>query len=191
MKPGVVPSVFPWVRTSPRKRKAPTERDFDASASRSAVRNLDIPGLVVSEVAASEVSSIVSDVESNIGSKTQDAEIQTELTDHEVYLTEIINDLKQEINKLNCQLQDMQRQNEDLNKRLFMIENLKTKDSSAAFNSGFPNWDTFMAVYTYLDPGERGENISYWRSSNADIFADYTNGIRRKRYKRKRGELDL
>ena len=97
------------------------------------------------------------------------------MTDHEVYLTEIINHMKQEINKLNRQLQDMQRQNDDLNKRLFMFENLKTKDSSAAFYSGFPNWDTFMAVYTYLDPGERGENISYWRSSNADIFADYTN----------------
>ena len=187
MKPGVVPSVFPWVRTSPRKRKAPTERDFDASASRSALRNLDIPGLVVCEVAASEVSSIVSDVESNIGSKTQDAETQTELTDHEVYLTEIINDLKQEINKLNCQLQDMQRQNEDLNKRLFMFENLKTKDSSAAFYSGFPNWDTFMAVYTYLDPGERGENISYWRSSNADIFADYTNEDQAEEVQTKKG----
>ena len=72
MKPGVVPSVFLWVGTSPQKRKAPTERDFDASASRSAVRNLDVPGLVVSEVAASEVSSIVSDVESNIAQKWQD-----------------------------------------------------------------------------------------------------------------------
>ena len=31
-----------------------------------------------------------------------------------------------------------------------------------------------MAVYTYLDPGERGENISYWRSTNPGIFSGYT-----------------
>ena len=79
--------------------------------------------------------------------------------------------MEQEIKR---QLQDMQRQNDDLNKSLFTLENLKSKDSSAAFYSGFPNWETFMAVYTYLDPGERGENISYWRSTNPGIFPGYT-----------------
>ena len=39
---------------------------------------------------------------------------------------------------------------------------------------GFPNWETFTAVYKYLDPGEKGENISYWRSTNPGIFSDYT-----------------
>ncbi len=82
--------------------------------------------------------------------------------------------MRQEIKELKRQLQDMQRQNDDLNKRLFTLENLKSKDSSAALYSGFPNWETFMAVYTYLDPGERGENISYWRSTNPGIFSDYT-----------------
>ena len=68
----------------------------------------------------------------------------------------------------------MQRQNDDLNDRLFTLENLKTKDSSATFYSGFPNWETFMVVYTYLDPGEKGENISYRRSTNPGVFSDYT-----------------
>ena len=85
-----------------------------------------------------------------------------------------IQEMEQEIMELKRQLKYMQRQNDDLNDRLFTLENLKSKDSSATFYSGFPNWETFMVVYTYLDPGEKGENISYWRSTNPGLFSDYT-----------------
>ncbi|CAH3142573.1 unnamed protein product [Porites lobata] len=99
---------------------------------------------------------------------------------HEAYLTEIIDnnnkriyELEQEIDELKRQLQDTQWRNNALNKRLFSFENLKSKDSNAAFYSGFQTWDAFMAVFEYLDPGERGENISFWRSST-DITSDYS-----------------
>ena len=72
----------------------------------------------------------------------------------------------QDIKELKRQLQHMQLQNDDPNDRLFTLENLKMKDSSATLYSGFPNWETFMVVYTYLDPGEKGENISYSHSTN-------------------------
>ena len=36
LRDGVVPSVFPWIRTSPRKRKEPAERNFELTASKSA-----------------------------------------------------------------------------------------------------------------------------------------------------------
>ena len=36
LKHGVVPSVFPWIRTSPRKRKEPIEIYFEETASKSA-----------------------------------------------------------------------------------------------------------------------------------------------------------
>ena len=75
-----------------------------------------------------------------------------------------IHKLEQEIDELKCQLQDTQRQSDSLSKRLFNFENCKAKDSNAAFYTGFQSWDTLMAVFEYLDPGERGENISYWRS---------------------------
>jgi len=29
---------------------------------------------------------------------------------------------------------------------------------------GFPNYQIMMALYDYLDPGARGENINYWLS---------------------------
>ncbi|KAK3745385.1 hypothetical protein QZH41_001423 [Actinostola sp. cb2023] len=34
-------------------------------------------------------------------------------------------------------------------------------------------WETFMAIYTFLDAGENGENITYWRSSDTNVSADY------------------
>ena len=108
-------------------------------------------------------------------------ETQTDFTDRESYLTEIIDnnnkkihELEQEIEELKRRLQDTQLQNDTLNKRLFNFENCRSKDSNAAFYSGFQSWDTFMAVFEYLDPGERGENISYWRSSATGITSDYS-----------------
>ena len=58
-------------------------------------------------------------------------------------------------------------------KRQFSLENLKSKNNTAPFYTGFNNWDAFEAVYNYLEPGERGENIVYGRSVNAEVSASY------------------
>ena len=40
------------------------------------------------------------------------------------------------------------------------------------FYSGFPNWDTFNAVFEYLNPGNEGQNILYWVSKlNVNVSA--------------------
>ena len=173
-----MPSVFPWIRTSPRKRKEPIARNFNALNSRAHSLNTSV---ISAEEPAKEIPASVSDVESNSGSTTQDYETQTKFTDHEAYLTNIISnndkriqEMEQKIKEIKRQLQCMQWQNHNLNDRLFTLENLKSKDSSATFYSGFPNWEIFMVVYTYLDPGETGENISYWHSTNPGLFSDYT-----------------
>ena len=70
-----------------------------------------------------------------------------------------IHKLQQEIEELKRQLQDTQRQRDALNKRLFNFENCKSKDSNAAFYTGFQSWDTLMAVFKYLGPGERGQKL--------------------------------
>ena len=92
---------------------------------------------------------------------------QTDFTDQEEYLREIIDNnnkkihkLEQEIEELKRQLQDTQRQRDALNKRLFNFENFESKDSNAAFYTGFQSWDTLMAVFKYLDPGERGQKLT-------------------------------
>ena len=79
----------------------------------------------------------------DLSSQFENVETQTDLTEHEAYLTEIIDnnnkriyELEQEIDELKRQLQDTQRRNDALNKRLFTFETLKSKDSNAAFYSG-------------------------------------------------------
>ena len=101
------------------------------------------------------------DVESNVGLKTEDVGQQTEFIDHKLYMSERIQEMEQEIKEVKLKLEDMQQKNDALNKRLFMLENLKSKDTAAAFYSGFPNWDTFRAIYkiNILIP-EIGDRIS-------------------------------
>ena len=37
------------------------------------------------------------------------------------------------------------------------------------FYTGFPNVQTMMAQYEYLDPGVNGRNVKYWLSSQDDL----------------------
>ena len=50
LRDGVVPSVFPWIRTSPCKRKEPAERNFELTALKSASQTLSSPAVVVEEL---------------------------------------------------------------------------------------------------------------------------------------------
>ena len=38
-------------------------------------------------------------------------------------------------------------------------------DDSISFYTGLPNLQVFEALYEFCNPGEHGENISYWHSS--------------------------
>ena len=77
--------------------------------------------------------------------------------------------LKQELLKLTSQLENMKRHIEQLQSQLFNIERFRTNDSAINFYTGFPNWKTFMAVFKFLNPGDSGENIKYWLSSNVHV----------------------
>ena len=81
--------------------------------------------------------------------------------------------LKEELSKLTSQLENMKRQNELLQSQLFNIERFRNNDSAINFYTGFPNWNTFMAVIKFMDPGDSGENIRYWLSSNVHVSADF------------------
>ena len=96
LKAGVVPFVFPRVRTSPRKRKKPTVRNFDTAVSSSLTsRKLEASDVIMEEV-ANEMPVSMSDIESNVGPKSKDVITQTVFTDHEVYLSERIQETEQE-----------------------------------------------------------------------------------------------
>jgi len=84
-----------------------------------------------------------------------------------------ITDLEQEISGLKLQLENAQRQITNLMEKQFTHENLKSKNNTAPFYTGFNSCDAFEAMYNYLHPSERGENIVYWRSVNAEVSVDY------------------
>ena len=78
--------------------------------------------------------------------------------------------LKSKIEDLKQQQHDTQRKYDSLRSKLFSLDSLKAKNSgTAAFYTGFQDWDSFTAIYNYLDPGEQGGNINYWLSGNTDI----------------------
>ena len=109
-----------YIRTSPRKGKEPAERNFELTASKSASRKLSTPAVVLEEL-SNEVGPDLPDC----SLKAED-ETQTDFTNQEAYLREIIDNnykkihkLEQEIEELKRQLQDTQRLRDALNKRLF------------------------------------------------------------------------
>ena len=151
--------MYSWIRTSPHKRKELAERNFELIASKSASRTLSTPAVVLEELSNESSNELSNEMVPDLPDcslKVED-ETQTDFTDQEAYLREIIDNnnkkihkLEQEIEELKRQLQDTQRQRDALNKRLFNFENCKSKDSNAAFYTGFQIWDTLMAIFEYL-----------------------------------------
>jgi len=97
-----------------------------------------------------------------------------------------ITDLEQEISGLKLQLENAQRQITNLMEKQFTLENLKSKNNTAPFYTGFNNWDVFEAVYNYLHPSERGENIVYWCSANVEVSVDYDQDLSEESFTKKR-----
>lgn len=83
-----------------------------------------------------------------------------------------IRKLEQQLIDLQAQVEDLQRRNEQLQSKLFSVDLFKENNSAINFYTGFPNWDTFMVVFRYLNPGSSGENITYWLSSKQTPSSD-------------------
>ena len=73
-------------------------------------------------------------------------------------------ELEEMVLKLKQQIVDLQEKYEQLEEQLFSFKNISSNDSLISFYTGLPNYHTMMALYNYLDPGARGENINYWLS---------------------------
>ena len=183
LQSSAVPSIFSWIRKSPRKRKPPTERytcepvasaSTASSSSRSNASSESVSNFEMENEIEVSIASTCSDVEieaknSNEFSKNESCDLAEAIASQ----NKRISDLEQEITDLKSQLQNTQRQITNLVKKQFTLENLKSKNHTAPFYTGFNSWDAFEAVYNYLDPGKRGENLVYWRSVNSEVSVDY------------------
>lgn len=137
-----VPSRFPWSGASP-KRKSPRKRNLDSTNDTEPIRprklNLDLE-------------------------KDSDTDCQ------------LIEELKAQIGRLQEEISTLQLDNNNLQKAVdelassqFGIVTFKDSDSDLNFYTGFPNYQTLLACYNFLNPGENGENITYVRSGSDDF----------------------
>lgn len=87
----------------------------------------------------------------------------------------MVKEYEAKIQKLEAEIEKISRQKDVLEKKLFSVEKFNHQQSSMLFYTGFPNYDAFIEIFTYLDPGERGQNIRYYTNSTSDISQNVYN----------------
>ena len=171
LRGNAVPSKFAWTRTSPRKRKVPAVRESIDKTSRNPFEETgtnDEPEN--SENCVDEGENRIEEretVESILSENLKmDAETQTTEPKEgtETSLTQQIVDLESNLERAKRRIESLQNQ-------VFTIERFQSSDASIHFYTGFPNWKVFMSVFRYLNPGDMGENITYWLSSRKNVSA--------------------
>ena len=129
LRAGVVPSVFAWIRTSPRKRKDPIARNFEIHPSKAA-RKLNVSSVDLTDdvpVNSANDDSVEfgesADGSTSFSCSVRDAEMQTE--------PEIGSEteLRQQVLEQKSQLEIAFRRIEALQKQLFSVDRFKEDDS--------------------------------------------------------------
>ncbi|XP_068734587.1 uncharacterized protein [Montipora capricornis] len=135
-----VPSKFAW-RTSPRKRPPPSARFSRKKGKHRLEESFTL----------------------------LQAQEETARLDEEVsVLKEKLGNTEAQLRNAQPEIKSQLEENEELKSRMFCINNL-SGDESISFYTGFPNLQTFQATLVYLDPGENGQNIRYWRSTDKKV----------------------
>ena len=192
---GTIPSRFAW-RTSPRKRHPPLDRsqipekrkqmeDF-STCNENGCAAEDLHSVPVASTSTVDSSSLSEDDMISNNLETSDHEIQEESLEslkmqllhaqkEIACLNEDLSNLKSRLAKTEAELVNSEKElkrlsqeNNDLKSRTFCINNLSDNDS-ISFYTGFLNLETFKATLSYLNPGENGENIRYWRSIDVKV----------------------
>ena len=144
LKDDVVPSIFPWSAASP-KRKSPRKRLFNPP-------NAHKP-------------SCSSERYTEIDSTHLDITIANQVSELRAHIAR----LEQETSTLQVENKRLLETVDELLAGQFGITKFKDSDSDVNFYTGFPNYQTLLACYEFLNPGENGQNIVYVTSLNDDL----------------------
>ena len=176
--------MFSWSILSPRKRKAPTLRQPLVQTKKNLKRDK------LNATATEEpISSVANNSELNITDKeletvpfvSEEKESETKL--YIKTLEESLVKLRQEIatpraenSHLREELTSKGGHVKSFSEKLFQLERFKS-DLDINFYLGFPNYNTFLSVYEFLDPGDNCKNIRPRRSSTkvSEDFYDCDN----------------
>lgn len=128
-------------------------------------------------------------------SLSQNMELSTDILPGDTCIQ--IEELQAQIAKLEEETKTLRLENKDLLKTVdelvgnqFGIVKFKDSDSDISFYTGFPNYQTLLACYNFLNPGEHGENIVYVTSSNDDFLTSLNNQRNKPGRRRKLSTLD-
>ena len=193
-----VPSVFEWKRSSPRKRSPLTPRGNSASIQNkkqnkrkagSARTSLDMSAVAGPSSESLTIDATDSLNEFSLASNSEAESSETVTTDNQLSY----DDLRKKLAKMEQLLEESRTKNAkleaevekvrthafkisekcaNLEKGIFTVDNF-TSDEDITFYTGFPSYDVFMATYNYLNPGQNGENIRFWRSVSNDVDPEY------------------
>ena len=108
------------------------------------------------------------------------AQGETARLDEEVsILKEKLGNTEAPLRNAQAEIKRQLEENGELKSRMFCIDNLSGEES-ISFYTGFPNLQTFQATLVYLNPGENGQNIRYWRSTEKKVQAHQYDGDNQK-----------
>ncbi len=196
---GKIPSRFELRLESPKKRKAPTVRQPLVPLVRNKTRNN--VSSTSSPVHVDLTASIVNDNKELLEKKVTNLKrLQDELERTIKYTEESLHDAKQTICNLQQENKDLKQSSEQMKKQIEILKkqseigeplldlNRLTSDRDITFYTGFPNYNIFLTLFNYLNPGTNGENIRYVREKPVDFYVTTDNGeIEKKNCERKKG----
>ena len=170
-----MPSIFAWKRSSPRKRTPPTprltkrEKILIEKLQEESLKTVGTSIVIPSAISSSSSATTTTDLEPSATEpdsyfterqSVKDTKIN-ELEDQIAALLSKNKKLEEEVSLLEEKRCDLNQTCVTLKNQLFSLENIKTNTSLPTFYTGFPNFQTIIALFEFLDPGANGKNINY------------------------------
>ena len=85
-----------------------------------------------------------------MGTQTNEIRSKDDSADSDKEMNSQLIDFKIELERANRRIESLQQQ-------MFTVDRFRGDDSSYKFYTGFPNWDTFNAVFKYLIQEMKGQ----------------------------------
>ena len=140
---GVEPSQFSWTEETP-KRKAPSHREFLPKSSKT---DADVG----TEELSVEIASLHGDAQA-----TPETIENTPPVDPEVNLVQSLLErialLEQQVSSCEEKISRLEKENAVLLECQFSLDKIKDDNAAILFYTGFPNYETLMSFYHYVEP---------------------------------------